>query len=508
MHGTKSTDSSSPSNATQKLEALRALGGTPLTTGLPDEVIERFLAKDPALGQAIDRAWEAYEGLKDAHADLLAADEAEQLTTLQDGIVNFYGRPLLNPYVALGAGGPWIVTAKGAVIHDSGGYGMLGLGHTPAAILEAMAQPMVMANVMTPHFAQARLISALRREIGQRRDGGCPYTGFLFMNSGSESVTVGSRIVDVNAKIQTDPGGRHAGKKIRRASLKGSFHGRTYRAAHYSDSSGSTYRETMASFRDSDPLLTVPPNDVDALRAAFATAEQDGEFIEAFFMEPVMGEGNPGMAVSREFYDAARSLTRAHGALLLMDSIQAGLRAHGVLSIVDYPGFEDCEPPDLETYSKALNAGQYPMSVLAMTESAAALYRVGIYGNTMTAAPRAMVVGATVLESITPELRQNIVDRGREFVELLEKLAAEPDLNGAILKIQGTGLLVSCGLDPERYLCHGSNSTEEYLRTKGFGVIHGGKSALRYTPHFAVPSEELHLIVDSIRDALLNGPHK
>ena len=54
----------------------------------------------------------------------------------------------------------------------------------------------------------------------------------------------------------------------------------------------------------------------------------------------------------------------------------------------------------------------------------------------------------------------------------------------------------------------GFDSTEEYLRTKGFGVIHGGVNALRYTPHFAVTTEELELIVEGLRDALINGPRK
>ena len=70
-----------------------------------------------------------------------------------------------------------------------------------------------------------------------------------------------------------------------------------------------------------------------------------------------------------------------------MDSIQAGLRAHGVLSIVDYPNFEKAEAPDMETFSKALNAGQYPLSVLAVNARAAGLYRKGTYGNTMTTNP-------------------------------------------------------------------------------------------------------------------------
>ena len=87
------------------------------------------------------------------------------------------------------------------------------------------------------------------------------------------------------------------------------------------------------------------------LRNVFARAERENFFIEAVFVEPVMGEGNPGLALDRTFYDVARDLTIEHGGLLVMDSIQAGLRAHGCLSIVDYPGFKAAEPPDIETYS-------------------------------------------------------------------------------------------------------------------------------------------------------------
>ena len=74
------------------------------------------------------------------------------------------------------------------------------------------------------------------------------------------------------------------------------------------------------------------------------------------------------------------------------------LSTHGCLSIVDYPGFDGIEAPDFETYSKALNAGQYPLSVLAVSERAAGLYQKGIYGNTMTTNPRAMDVACAVLD--------------------------------------------------------------------------------------------------------------
>src|SRR6476469_6556299 len=236
----------------------------------------------------------------------------------------------------------------------------------------------------------------------------------------------------------TDAGGRHAGRVIKRVVVKGSFHGRTERPALFSDSSRKTYMQHLASFRGEDSVLTVEPYDIDALKKVFADADRNGWFVEAMFLEPVMGEGDPGRSVPPAFYKAARELTKSHGSLLLVDSIQAGLRAHGVLSIVHYPGFEKLDAPDMETYSKALNAGQYPLSVLAVTATTAALYKKGIYGNTMTANPRALDVACAVLKAFTPELRANIRARGAECLDKLNKLARE--VPGFITKVQGTGL--------------------------------------------------------------------
>jgi acetylornithine/succinyldiaminopimelate/putrescine aminotransferase len=489
-----------------KLEVLRSIGGKPLTTGLADDIIERFAQRDSRLEQAVEDALGVIECWKAAYPELIKADESEQKDALQAGYVNFYADDAVNPYVALAGRGPWIITAKGAVLHDSGGYGMLGFGHAPDRILQAMNQSHVMANVMTPSFSHLRFIDVLRAEIGHRRDNGCPYHRFLCMNSGSESVTVAGRIADINAKLMTDPGAPKAGYRIQRLSLSGGFHGRTDQPARYSDSTRKTYVKHLASFRDDDSLLTVEPNNIEQLRQVFEWADTNHVFIEAMFMEPVMGEGNPGAAVSPEFYDQARALTRAHGTLLLMDSIQAGLRTRGVLSIVDYPGFEGLEAPDMETYSKALNAGQYPLSVLAMNERAAGLYRKGVYGNTMTANPRALDVGTTVINAITPELRQNIVDRGQEFIAKFNEL--KDDLEGRITQVQGTGLLFSIELDKDRYKAYGENSTEEYLRLHGINVIHGGENSLRFTPTFGITSAEVDLIVEATRDALVNGPMK
>src|SRR4029079_14458768 len=291
----------------------------------------------------------------------------------------------------------------------------------PTSTLRPWSKRQVMANVMTPNVSQLRFTQALAREIGHTR-GGSPFTHFLCLNSGSESVSLACRIADVNAKLMTEPGARHAGRMIKRLAVKGAFHGRTERPAVYSDSSRKAYVQHLASFRDERSLLTVDRYNVDQLHQIFADAAKNGWFIEAMFREPVMGEGDPGRAATPEFYAAARELTRAHGSLFLVDSIQAGLAGAGRLVIVDYPGFDKLDPPDMETYSKALNAGQYPLSVLAVTAATAALYKKGIYGNTMTANPRALEVACAVLKAFTPELRANIRTRGAEFLDKFNKL--------------------------------------------------------------------------------------
>jgi acetylornithine/succinyldiaminopimelate/putrescine aminotransferase len=483
------------------LHEMRSYVGHIDTQGLQDHEIRVFIEIDPSLTMALEEASVQFHNFKAEFDEVYrGSNERDLIHHLQDGYVNFYNPATVNPYVALAAKGPWIITTHGAVVHDNGGYGMLGAGHGPNTVIGAMSQNWVMANVMTASFSQKRLEQRLRNELGHRR-GHCPFDKFICMNSGSESVTVSLRIADVNANHMTQPGGRHEGATIKMLAVEQGFHGRTDRPAQMSHSCKGKYDQHLASFQKRDNLILVPANDVEALNAAFSNAEANGVFIELMAIEPVQGEGNPGQCVTREFYDAARRLTNEHGSLLLVDSIQAGIRGQGTLSVIDYEGFHDCDAPDLETWSKALNAGQYPLSVLGMNARAASLYVTGIYGNTMTTNPRALETAVSVLDHITPELRSNIRDRGKEFVEKFTKLQAEfPDV---VTKVQGTGLLCSAELEPTQFPVVGEDAVEPWCRRRGLGVIHGGINALRFTPHFNITSEEIDLIVAIVREALV-----
>ena len=53
------------------------------------------------------------------------------IKTIQEGYTNFYHPNSIQPYIPIAAAGPWILTNDDKIIYDTGGYGMLGLGHNP-----------------------------------------------------------------------------------------------------------------------------------------------------------------------------------------------------------------------------------------------------------------------------------------------------------------------------------------------------------------------------------------
>ena len=171
------------------------------------------------------------------------------------------------------------------------------------------------------------------------------------------------------------------------------------------------------------------------------------------------------------------------------------------MSIIDYPDFLDCEGPDFEIYSKALNAGQFPVSVVAMRQEVADQYVIGTYGNTMTANPRALDVSSAVIEQIDESLTRNVRERGVEFVDKLSVLQSGSLAKYAV-KVQGTGLLASMELVDEIPVV-GNHGVEQEMRRWGVNIIHGGHNAIRYTPWLKITSEEIDLLCEATEKAVL-----
>jgi len=432
--------------------------------GIPDKLLENF-RKDPNLTSAIN-------------SSLLILNNKSNYHEYQKNILNFYNKDTIVPYLPVAAKGPWIIASNGALLYDVGGYGMLGFGHSPDWCLEVLSKPHVMANIMTPNSIQLDFTNILQEKIGINRDDGCPYSHFAFLNSGSESIELATRITDIKRKTNNE---------TFFIVLKDSFHGRTGKASTLSDSTKSIYKKYLKSFSKELPVKTVEINDIDGFVSVFNTYK-----IGSVIMEPVMGEGNPGICVNEAFYDCVRQMTKKTNSNLIIDSIQAGIRGTGYLSIVDYPHLKNKDPPDMEIFSKAISSGQYPLSVLAMKQDIYHTFKTGLYGNTMTGNPKALEVGYETLKRLDNDVVMNIQNKGERFKTMLQEIQEKyPHI---ATHVTGSGLLLALHINSNYNVCNGNNGLEYICRSNGLNVIHGGDNALRFTPYFLINDNEIELI--------------
>ena len=392
---------------------------------------------------------------------------------LQEGYSNFYHKDTIQPWAAVYAKGPWITTNSNKVVYDTGGYGMLGLGHNPDSILSALSKEQVMANIMTPNKVHETFWHGIKGELKS-------YEKIVCLNSGSEVNSYAMRIANI-----------HDHPNPVRISMKGSFHGRTDKPAQVSNSSLSKYQKYLSDYSKPMNNYTIEVNNCTHAKEIFETIKQRGEFPEITLIEPVQGEGNPGVQLSPEFYSTLRQLTKDAGGLLLADSVQSGWRCTGQLSITNYPHFSNLDPPDMETFSKAIHAGQFPLSVLAINKTLADNFAFGLYGNTMTANPRALEVGAAVQGEMNEYIRDNIRSQGMYFLKELGVLANKYD---CLTHATGKGLLLALHLEKNCPVL----LVERELRKRGLNVIHGGENALRFTPWFYISKEEIDFIMEML----------
>ena len=404
-----------------------------------------------------------------------------KISKIQDKIQSFYQDKYVQPFIAYDAQGPWIKTLESNYIYDAGGYGMLGFGHNNDKIMNALSKRQVMANIMTPNLIHKKFTDKLSEEIGNKR-GFNPYHKFMCLNSGSEANSLALTIANIH---------NHSNPCI--INIKNSFHGRTEGPANISDSLKPTYKKHLQRFNNNLEVYNVDYNDTEQLDFTYKHLIKNNRFVELIAMEPVMGEGNPGVQINPDFYKKARDLTKEYNSLLFIDSVQAGIRCTGQLSIVDYHGIDNYDAPDLETYSKAINGGQYPLSVLALSEKASNLFQIGLYGNTMTANPRALEVAISVLDMVDNKLKDKIFHHGYYLKSKFEQLEKKyPFVNN----VTGTGLLLAIHMNKILPI----DKIEYDLRCLGLNVIHGGENALRFTPWFLINKQECDLIIKILDD--------
>ena len=176
--------------------------------------------------------------------------------------------------------------------------------------------------------------------------------------------------------------------------------------------------------------ITLPFNDIDALRTAFATL---GEQIACVIVEPIAGNMNMVPPVPG-FLESLREATTEFGALLIFDEVMTGFRvAKGGAQAVY--GIE----PDLTTLGKIVGGGMPAaafggrVDVMGSIAPDGPVYQAG----TLSGNPVAMAAGLATLEHLdAPGFYESLSASTRR---LTDGLAAAADAAGIAMSTENEG---------------------------------------------------------------------
>ncbi len=277
-------------------------------------------------------------------------------------MMNNYGTPPL----ALASGEGAIVTdVDGRTYVDLlGGIAVNVLGHRHPAVIEAVYRQMNTLGHTSNLYATepgVALAEALVDHLGT------PARVF-FCNSGTEANEVAFKISRLTGRTKL-------------VAAQGGFHGRTMGSLALT---GQPAKQAPFAPLPGD-VTHVPFGDVDAL-ARTVDAQT-----AAVFLEPIMGEG--GVVVPPAGYlAAAREITAAHGALLVLDEVQTGVGRTGAFFAHQHDGIT----PDVITLAKGLGGG-LPIGACLAVGATADLLTPGLHGSTFGGNPVCTAAALAVL---------------------------------------------------------------------------------------------------------------
>ncbi|CAM5312837.1 MULTISPECIES: acetylornithine transaminase [Streptomyces] len=322
----------------------------------------------------------------------------------QGSLMNNYGTPRL-PLVR--GEGLKVWDAEGTRYLDFvGGIATNALGHAHPAIVEAVSRQIASLGHIS-NFFMAEPTVALAERLLQLfgRDG-----RVFFCNSGAEANEAAFKLGRLTGRTHV-------------VATDGGFHGRTMGALALTGQPGKR-----------DPFLPLP-GDVthvpygDAQALAAAVTDETALVI----IEPIQGEN--GVVVPPPGYlKAARAITAATGALLVLDEVQTGIGRTG--HWFAYQAHEGVLP-DVVTLAKQLGGG-LPLGATVAFGRAADLLRPGLHGTTFGGNPVACAAGLAVLDTIAGEgLLENVKRQSEKLRDGVEALG-----HPMIDHVRGAGLLL------------------------------------------------------------------
>ncbi|MDF1866575.1 MAG: aminotransferase class III-fold pyridoxal phosphate-dependent enzyme [Saprospiraceae bacterium] len=309
------------------------------------------------------------------------------------------------------------VKGKGCQIFDKNGtayldmysgHGVISVGHSHPKYISKLS-----AQIQNLTFYSNSVQNPLQKEFATKLGlvSGCDDYELFLCNSGAEANENALKL----ASFQTN-------KKKVIAFQKG-FHGRTSAAVNVTDNP-----KIKAPLNLGFPVELLPFNDIVAVEKALLKGDAAAVIIEA-----VQGIGGINLA-TKEFLTQVQFLCQKHGAVLILDEVQAGYGRTGKFFTFQHSDIQ----PDLITMAKGMGNG-FPIGGVLIHPKFEATY--GLLGHTFGGNHLACTAGIAVLEIMESEkLMDNSTKIGAYLLEELSKISE-------IKEVRGKGLMIGIELD-------------------------------------------------------------
>src|ERR1700720_1538356 len=252
------------------------------------------------------------------------------------------------------------------------GWAVNCLGHSPPAVVEALAAQAKLLLTPSPAFYNVpslKLAKALT-------DHSC-FDQVFFTNSGGEAN-------EGAIKLARRYGALHKNGAYEIVTFEGAFHGRTLATMSASGKKAfePLFEPKVAGFRKAQL------NDLASVERLI------NDNTVAVMLEPIQGEAGV-LPATDPFLRDLRELTRAHGLLLIVDEIQTGIGRTGKLFHYEHADIT----PDVMTLGKGIGGG-VPLAALLATEKACC-FAHGDQGGTFNGNPLMCAAGLAVIDEVS-----------------------------------------------------------------------------------------------------------
>jgi len=349
------------------------------------------------------------------------------------------------------------------LIDFAAGIAVCGLGHCHPELLAALTdQAGKLWHTCNEFFSEPPLRLAEELVTASR------FAERVFLcNSGAEANEVAIKLIRKWAAAQ----GRAPERRVI-VTFRGSFHGRTLATvtATAQPKYQAGYEPLPGGFR------YVDFNRIDLLESAMA-----GGDVAAVMLEPVQGEGGV-MPAAPGFLREVRALCDRHGALLVLDEIQAGMGRTGTL----FAHWQDEVRPDIVTLAKAL-AGGFPMGAMLAGPKVAEVMQFGDHGSTFGGNPLSAAVARTALRLLaSQEIQNNVARQSHALREGIDAINAELEMFSGT---RGRGLMLGAVLAPG--YAGRAGEILDVAAAHGVLLLQAGPDVLRFVPALNIPDADV-----------------